>query len=111
MQVFRSKEAQVRASFLIAKSSLLLYFACMHNRFLRRVVVVAAYVMGVYLILRALVEPFLINYSQPQTYMHDWGGPTYVGVLAVHMVPGIVSLGLIIAHVRKTRRSRTHGKH
>jgi hypothetical protein len=42
---------------------------------------------------RAIAEPFV---TRPGSDYHsDWGGPTYVGVLAVHMLPGILAIYLI----------------
>ncbi len=67
---------------------------------LRKILVVALALLGVYLVGRAVAEPFVIDVGDPSTYMHDWGGPSLVGVMAVHMVPGLVSLaGLICGSV------------
>lgn len=52
-------------------------------------------VIGVYLVLRAAVEPFLVDFGDPSDYAADWGGPSLIGVLAVHMVPGIISAVLL----------------
>lgn len=61
----------------------------------RRALTAVLLLIGVYLILRAAVEPFLIDYGNPADYAADWGGPSLLGVLAVHMVPGIVSAVLL----------------
>ena len=66
-----------------------------------RVLLVA---LGVYLIVRAIAEPFVIDMSDPSTYRDDWGGPSLVGVLAVHMLPGLVAAALIVAAVVRRRR-------
>ena len=42
---------------------------------------------------RAVAEPFIV--TPGSDYRHDWGGPTYVGVLIVHMLPGAVALWLL----------------
>jgi hypothetical protein len=64
-------------------------------------------VFGVYLIVRAVVEPFVIDVSDPATYSKDWGGPHLAGVLAVHCVPGLIAavlLGLALARRRASVR-------
>ena len=60
--------------------------------------------IGLYLIVRAIAEPFVINMSDPATYRNDWGGPSLVGVLLVHCGPGLVA-AVIIAVVLVRRRS------
>ena len=47
-------------------------------------------ILSVYLIGRAIVEPFILAGASQAEYRNDWGGPTLVGVAAVHMVPGIL---------------------
>ncbi len=47
--------------------------------------------VGVFLIVRAIAEPFTIDMSDPATYSDDWGGPSLAGVLAVHMLPGVIA--------------------
>jgi hypothetical protein len=61
---------------------------------------------GAYLIVRALIEPFVIDLHDPATYRLDWGGPHLAGVLAVHCVPGIVSAVLIVRWLRSRQRVR-----
>ncbi|MBE1486621.1 hypothetical protein [Plantactinospora soyae] len=63
-------------------------------------------VVGFYLIVRALVEPFVIDMTDPATYRQDWGGPSLAGVLLVHCGPGVVSAVLIGRAVRTWRRRR-----
>lgn len=60
-----------------------------------RVVTVVGFVLGTYLVVRALAEPFVIDVGDPATYRNDWGGPSLVGVLAVHCLPGVISLVLM----------------
>jgi hypothetical protein len=74
---------------------------------LRTIVRGIATVVAVYLVGRGIVEPFLINPFQPETYRHDWGGPHYLGVLLVHSGPGVVIV--IIALRRRWRRHRHPG--
>lgn len=61
-------------------------------------------VVGLYLIGRAIVEPFVISLSDPATYRNDWGGPSLLGVLAVHCGPGIVAAGWMVAALVRRRR-------
>ncbi|RKR86018.1 putative secreted protein with CGP-CTERM motif [Micromonospora pisi] len=80
---------------------------------MRRALGVIGLIIGLYLIVRAALEPFVIDMSDPATYRDDWGGPSLAGVLAVHCGPGIVA-ALIIATVllrrRSTRRHAQPGK-
>jgi hypothetical protein len=64
-------------------------------------------VLGLYLIGRAIVEPFILNLSDPASYRNDWGGPSLFGVLAVHCGPGIVAaLWMVTALMRRRRGER-----
>jgi hypothetical protein len=62
--------------------------------------------LGLYLIVRAIAEPFVIDMSDPSTYERDWGGPSLAGVLAVHCGPGIVAAALIAWWLRRRPRAR-----
>jgi hypothetical protein len=62
----------------------------------RRAAVIAGLALGVYLIARAVAEPFVIDMTDPATYRDDWGGPSLLGVLAVHCGPGLLA-GAVIA--------------
>jgi hypothetical protein len=46
--------------------------------------------VGVYLVIRALAEPFVIGMSDLATYRIDWGGLGLAGALAVHRGRGII---------------------
>jgi hypothetical protein len=71
----------------------------------RRIVTVVVVVLGLYLVARAISEPFVINMSDPATYRDDWGGPSLAGVLAVHCGPGLLAAAaLVTALVRRRRR-------
>lgn len=74
-------------------------------KFLTRVATGFAVLLGVYLIVRAAAEPFVIA-ANPSRYADDWGGPSLAGVLAVHMLPGVVSLALLSLGVRRIVRAR-----
>jgi hypothetical protein len=72
---------------------------------MRRVVSVLGLLIGLYLLGRAAVEPFLINMSDPATYRNAWGGPSLAGVLAVHCLPGILAgVVIVIALLRRGGR-------
>jgi hypothetical protein len=72
----------------------------------RRVLWVVGLVLGLYLIGRAIVEPFVIDFGDPATYRNDWGGPTLAGVLAVHCGPGLIAAVLLVTTIVR-RRTRT----
>lgn len=63
-------------------------------------------IFGLYLIVRAVVEPFVIDMSDPSTYRNDWGGPSLLGVLAVHCGPGLLAGAVIVAVLIRRRSSR-----
>ncbi|HKO34389.1 MAG TPA: hypothetical protein VJY85_11645 [Candidatus Limnocylindria bacterium] len=67
-----------------------------------------AFVLGIYLIVRGIVEFFVINWSDPASYRKDWGGPSLPGVLLVHSGPGLLALVLLtLLIVRLVRRQPT----
>jgi hypothetical protein len=75
----------------------------------KKLLIVLGNVLGVYLFVRALAEPFVVNMSNPSTYHLDWGGPSLAGVLAVHCGPGLlyaagVAWWLVGRRDRDTRR-------
>lgn len=61
-------------------------------------------VLGLFLVARAIVELFVIDRSNPASYRNDWGGPSLVGVLLVHVGPGLLA-GAAIAVALLRRRS------
>jgi hypothetical protein len=63
-----------------------------------------AYLVGTYFVVRAIVELVTIDYGDASSYEDDWGGPTLIGVLAVHCLPGVIALGLMLLGVRRLRR-------
>ncbi|GIH13398.1 hypothetical protein [Rugosimonospora africana] len=72
---------------------------------MRKVLLAFGFIVGLYLFGRAVVEPFVINLSDPSTYRHDWGGPSLIGVLAVHCGPGLVfGAAVVTALVRRYGR-------
>jgi hypothetical protein len=78
-------------------------------RLLRKVVPGFGWVLGVYLIGRAIAEILLVRYGDPASYRDDWGGPSLAGVLAVHCGFGVVSLVLIGGWLRARIRRRGAG--
>jgi hypothetical protein len=61
-------------------------------------------VVGAFLVVRGLAEAFVIDLGNPESYRSDWGGPSVVGVLAVHTGPAVVVLAWV--GVRLVRRHR-----
>ena len=76
-------------------------------RDVRKAAVVVLYLVGAYMVLRAVVEPFVIDVTDPDTYARDWGGPHLAGVLAVHCLPGLIALVLMVRHWRGRRAGRS----
>ncbi|WP_203836967.1 hypothetical protein [Winogradskya humida] len=70
---------------------------------MKRLGVVLLWIVGLYFVGRAVVEPFVIDLSDPATYRNDWGGPHLIGVLAVHALPGILALAAMVWRVRRRR--------
>jgi hypothetical protein len=46
---------------------------------MKNVAIVLAYLVGAYLVVRAVVELAAIDYGDSTSYEDDWGGPTLVG--------------------------------
>jgi len=74
------------------------------NEFAKKAGLFLGYLLGVFLIVRAIAEPFLVDYAHPESYKHDWGGPTVVGVLLVHMLPGLVALIVIWGRLKRRHK-------
>jgi hypothetical protein len=54
---------------------------------LSRVGLVIAFLLGLFFIVRAIVELVTIDYSDPTSYAADWGGPS-LGRVARALRPG-----------------------
>lgn len=63
-------------------------------------------VAGLYLVGRAIAEPFVIYVTDPATFRDDWGGPSLFGVLAVHCGPGLVAGALMVWTLLRRRSAR-----
>jgi len=74
------------------------------KKFFTRLGLIFGYVLGIYLIIRAIVELVITDYGNSASYKNDWGGPTLIGVLAVHVVPGIIAFYLIIQHQKNRKK-------
>jgi hypothetical protein len=61
------------------------------------------YLIGAYFVARAVLELVVIDYSEPSSYRDDWGGPSLVGVLTVHCLPGVIAAVLIVWGWRRRR--------
>lgn len=55
---------------------------------MRRIGTVLLWILGAYLVLRAVVELLVIDVHDPATYRLDSGDPHLAGVLTVHCGPG-----------------------
>ncbi len=60
--------------------------------------------VAAYLVVRGVVELFIVNPFRPESYRHDWGGPHYLGVLLVHCGPGLI---IAILAIRRYRRAQS----
>ncbi len=76
---------------------------------LRKVVAGLAILLGLYFVVRAVVEPFVIDVNDPATYRDDWGGPSLLGVLAVHCGPGLLVLVTLCIVLLRRRRVAAKG--
>lgn len=73
---------------------------------MRKMFVVLGVIVGAFLIVRATVELFVIDYSDASSYANDWGGPSLAGVLLVHVGPGVLAALALFAAWRGARRRR-----
>jgi hypothetical protein len=67
--------------------------------------IVVAYLVGAFLVVRAVVELVTIDYGDASSYEDDWGGPSLVGVLAVHCLPGVIAAALMIWGAWRLRKN------
>jgi hypothetical protein len=70
---------------------------------MKKVLAVAGVVLGLFFIARAVAWTFQIDPGDAASYADDWGGPSLLGVGAVHCGPGIVSAAILIAWIIRGR--------
>ena len=70
---------------------------------LKKVAAGLAILLGLYFVVRAVVEFFVIDVNDPASYRDDWGGPSLLGVLAIHCGPGLLVIALCIVLLRRRR--------
>ena len=69
---------------------------------MRKTAIAVGLVLGLFFVVRAIAEPFVIDMADPSTYRNDWGGPSLLGVLLVHCGPGIVAaVGIVMVLIRR----------
>jgi hypothetical protein len=66
---------------------------------------VVGYIVGTYLVVRAVVEIVTMTNGDATSYRDDWGGPSLLGVFAVHCLPGVIALLAMIWGLRHLRRA------
>jgi hypothetical protein len=74
---------------------------------MRKVVIALGLIVGIFFIVRAVVELLTIDYSDATSYADDWGGPSLAGVLLVHCGLGLIEAIWIGAYVWRRRSSRS----
>ena len=60
----------------------------LRRRSLRIAGLTATSLVALYAVGRGTAEFWTVNYSDPASYAHSWGGPSLAGVFAVHSGPG-----------------------
>ena len=74
---------------------------------MRKTVIAVGLAFGLFFIVRAIAEPFVIDMSKPATYRDDWGGPSLLGVLLVHCGPGVLAaVGIATVLIRHRSSGR-----
>jgi hypothetical protein len=74
---------------------------------MRKVLVALGVIVGIFFIVRAVVELLTIDYSDPSSYAADWGGPSLAGVLFVHCVLGLIAAIWIGVFLRRRWSGRS----
>jgi hypothetical protein len=69
----------------------------------KKIALVAAVALGLYLTGRAIAELFVIHWANPANYRSDWGGPSLAGVLAVHCIPGLILPAYLVWRISHRR--------
>ena len=74
---------------------------------MRRIVIALGVIVGIFFIVRAVVELLTIDYSDPSSYADDWGGPSLAGVLLIHCGLGLIAAVWISFFLWRRRSSRS----
>ena len=74
---------------------------------MRRALLILGAIVATFLIVRAIVEVLTLHHSDPSSYEHDWGGPSVIGVLLVHCLPGVIAAVAVILVIRRSRPKGT----
>jgi hypothetical protein len=74
---------------------------------MRRLAIALGVIVGIFFIVRAVVELFTIDYSDPPSYADDWGGPSLAGVLLVHCGLGLIAAIWISVFLWRQHSSRS----
>ena len=77
---------------------------------MRKAAIAVGLGLGLFFIVRAVAEPFVIDLSDPATYRNDWGGPSLLGVLLVHCGPGAIAaaaIAMVLIRRRSSGRAET----
>jgi hypothetical protein len=70
---------------------------------MRKVVIALGLIVGIFFIVRAVVELLTIDYSDATSYADDWGGPSLAVVLLVHCGLGLIAaiwIGVLDRRIR-----------
>ncbi|GAB3896522.1 hypothetical protein GCM10029964_077990 [Kibdelosporangium lantanae] len=94
---------------LIALLLLSLVMMIVSRRWRRVVPRVLAVVLGgllaVYAVGRGVTEFWVVDFGDPASYRTAWGGPSLLGVFAVHSGPGLAVIILGLVRLRRRRRT------
>ena len=77
-------------------------------RLMSKVLAALGWLVGLYLVVRGIAELFVLDWGNPASYQDDWGGPSLVGVLAVHSGPGLIAAAIMIAVILRRRAQARH---
>jgi hypothetical protein len=76
------------------------------RRVLRWIGTALLVLLALYMVGRAVAEVVSVDPGDPASYRDDWGGPTYLGVMAVHAGPGLLVIAAAVVWWRRRGSSR-----
>jgi hypothetical protein len=79
-------------------------FVPSYRRGMKLLIRVLGVIVALFFVVRAVAEPFVIDMTDPATYSGDWGGPSLIGVLAVHCGPGVLAAMFLYGSVVRWRK-------